>query len=85
MEKQFMNGKEIVSKCSWCEQEGVETYMKDGEKITDELDLWDIEDKLDRDIAVISHGCCKKCLEALYPDMCHDDSFQVLDNNPKNK
>jgi hypothetical protein len=78
MEKQYCDGKEIVSACSWCAKEGVQTYLKDGQKITDELDLWDIEDKLDRDIAVISHTICSKCAEALYPDMCHDDNLTLL-------
>lgn len=72
MEKQYCDGKEIVKKCAWCAKDGVETYLEDGKRITDELDLWDIEDKLSRDVAVISHTICSKCAEALYPDYCHE-------------
>jgi hypothetical protein len=72
MEKRYCDNKEIISKCSWCEKKGVETYLNKGVRITDSLDLWDIEDKLERDIAVISHGICTECLLALYPDYCHE-------------
>lgn len=84
MEKQYMNGKEIVSKCSWCEQEGRTTYLNGGKPITDYNDIWDIEDKLILGIAILSHGMCLDCLERIYPEMANDDSLQLLDN-PKNK
>ena len=62
---EHLNGKEIVSVCSWCEKDGVQTYLKDGQRITDELDLWDIEDKIEKDIAGLSHGFCENCLEII--------------------
>lgn len=75
MEKRYLEGKEIISKCSWCEKKGAETYTNDGKIITDLLDIWEIEEKLQQDIAIISHSICSSCMETLYPDMCKDDGL----------
>jgi hypothetical protein len=68
------DGKELISKCRGCEVQGVETFMDQfNKRIMDVLYLWEIEDKLQQDIAVITHGICADCIKAIYPDMCHDD------------
>jgi hypothetical protein len=78
-EKQYCDGKEIIRACAWCSKEGVQTYMDEtNQRITDMLDLWEIEDKLEQDIAVLSHGICSSCLDALPQTMCHDDNLTLL-------
>jgi hypothetical protein len=46
--------------------------MKDGNVIEDEAEIAEIERKVSEGIAVISHGCCKACVQTLYPDFCHE-------------
>jgi hypothetical protein len=84
METKYLDGKLVVSQCSWCEKDGKTTYTEEGKPITDYFKIWEIEDKLEKDIAVISNGICKDCLKALYPSMCKDDDLHLLHNN-KNK
>lgn len=57
-------GKDILRKCAWC-KDWLEDYEKPDEQV-------------EQNIAVISHGCCEKCLETLYPDMCKDDNLTLL-------
>lgn len=66
--------KEIVSKCAWHKQEqGTEGWMVNGKIVEDLALIEEIERKVKEDIAVISHGCCERCLDIL----CPDDSFGV--------
>lgn len=62
------NEKEIINQCSWCKD-----YVQDGKPVNDVEKLWEIEDKLEQDIAILSHGICKKCLIEAFPDYCHED------------
>ena len=65
--------KEIVSQCAWHLQEHKKVgWMKDGNVIEDEAEIAEIERKVSEGIAVISHGCCKACVQTLYPDFCHE-------------
>lgn len=75
-----MNGKELIGKCLYCKK-----FTDENKQVIDDiLDIVDLEEKIRKDIAIISHSVCVGCIKLLEADMCHDDSFQILDNN-KNK
>jgi hypothetical protein len=65
--------KEIVSQCAWHLPEHNKIgWMKDGVVIEDEAEIAEIERKVSEGIAVISHGICRKCALAIYPDICQE-------------
>ena len=67
MDKKFMGDKEIISRCSNCPD-----FLSGNEIIKTESELVEISEKLDNDLAVISHGICNSCLLELYPDYFHE-------------